>query len=100
MPGYDRARPEDYFRQYRAECKFDAINAYGGACWCCGEKEIVFLTIDHIGGGGNQHRKDNKIRAGHSTYLWLQRNGYPDGFRVLCWNCQFATAQGKCPHEA
>src|ERR1019366_4483037 len=35
----------------------DFIAAYGGKCACCGETERIFLTIDHIGGGGAEHRR-------------------------------------------
>jgi hypothetical protein len=66
-------------------------------CTCCGEKELVFLAIDHIGGGGGQHRKTMNAST---IYTWLKREGYPDGFRVLCHNCNMATRWNRpCPHE-
>src|SRR5258706_14541763 len=33
------------------------LDAYGGKCECCGETRREFLTIDHIHGGGQRHRK-------------------------------------------
>jgi hypothetical protein len=74
-----------------------AIEAYGGyVCRCCGETWKPFLTIDHIDGGGNQHRK--KVGAAN-VYRWLRLNGYPPGFQVLCMNCQFGKRIcGVCPH--
>jgi len=77
------------------QLKKDAFNAYGGIkCTCCGETELIFLTIDHINGGGSQHRK--KIK--NSMYQWLKNNNYPHGYRVLCFNCNWAEANGGCPH--
>jgi hypothetical protein len=64
-------------------------------CDCCGEKEFEFLSIDHIYGGGREHRKESG-----NLYLWLKRNNFPDGFRVLCYNCNFSMGHyGRCPHK-
>ncbi|MBA7506554.1 hypothetical protein ES706_05245 [subsurface metagenome] len=68
-------------------------------CACCGEPDIRFLTIDHINGNGNQHRKS--IGAGSTFYDWLIRAGMPEGYQVLCYNCNIARAwYGICPHQA
>ena len=73
-----------------------ALDAYGGRCNCCGEARFEFLAIDHIGGGGLAHRKQIN-RA--TLSLWLKQQGYPDGFRVLCHNCNLALGfYGACPH--
>jgi len=66
-------------------------------CRCCGESEIKFLSIDHIHGGGSEHREE--IR-GASMYRWLKRHGYPEGYQVLCHNCNQAKGfYGICPHQ-
>ena len=74
---------------------------YGGdppKCKCCGEKLFEFLTIDHIGGGGEKHRKGRKNST--NIYQWLKTNKYPQGFQVLCMNCNWATRLGAiCPHQ-
>jgi len=54
-------------------------------CAGCGIEDIVVLTIDHINGGGTQHRK--KIHQ--DMYNWLIKNNFPEGYQVLCWNCQY-----------
>jgi hypothetical protein len=63
---------------------------------------MEFLAIDHIDGGGEKHRRtisDGKRLCGLSFYLWLKRNNWPSGFRVLCHNCNFSFgAYGYCPH--
>ncbi len=89
-----------YGRQYKHEAKIAAFNAYGGCrCVCCGEESVVFLTIDHIKGGGNKHRREVLGgKGGFVMYQWLKLNNYPAGYRVLCFNCNFAEAHGGCPH--
>lgn len=79
--------------------KIEIYNAYGGAsCNCCGENESVFLTIDHINGGGNEHRK--KVGSGIKFYNWLKKNSFPPGFQILCFNCNLAKHMlGICPHQ-
>lgn len=65
-------------------------------CACCGESEWKFLAIDHVNGGGKKHRSVTSSCLAD----WIVRNNYPDGFRVLCHNCNFARGiYGKCPHE-
>ena len=55
-------------------------------CILCGFSDVRALTIDHEKGNGNLHRRE----VGGSVALWrsLKRTGYPDGYRVLCYNCQ------------
>ena len=71
-----------------------AISAYGGKCVCCGETEIVFLTFDHINGGGNKHRRESYL-ARKALASWLVKNNYPPGFRILCFNCHMALRLGN-----
>lgn len=79
--------------------KDEAFQHYGGyICVCCGELTPQFLSIDHIDGGGHQHRKS--IGNGH-FYRWLRDNHYPEGFQILCMNCNFGKRMnhGICPHK-
>ena len=74
-------------------------------CSCCGESNYEFLSIDHVNGGGTQHRKrlspDGMTnRSGRTFYKWLIKNNFPPGYRVLCLNCNWARGKlGYCPHE-
>lgn len=74
---------------------------YGGdppRCACCGETEPAFLTLDHTNGGGGEHRKQAGSK-GPGVFYWLIKNGFPDGYAVLCWNCHMAKdRRGGCPH--
>jgi hypothetical protein len=88
--------------RYRRRLKLETINAYGGpicACKGCGITELEFLSIDHINGGGNAHRR---LIGGGGTkmYQHLRNDNFPPGFRVLCSNCnQSLGAFGYCPHD-
>lgn len=91
---------------HNQKIRMEVYLAYGGAfCACCGEKEISFLTLDHIHNDGAEWRRSifrtNKGRGGISTYEWCKRNGYPPIFQVLCWNCQQGKrfSGGICPHQ-
>lgn len=84
---------------WAANTRLEVVTHYGGKCACpgCLESRIEFLALDHINGGGNKHRRDEKIGR---MDMWLKRNGFPSGFRVLCHNCNMARGfYGYCPHE-
>ncbi len=67
-------------------------------CNCCSENEYQFLTIDHINGNGSRERRSIK-RYGSNFYRWLIDNGFPEGYQILCMNCNFAKGKyGVCPH--
>lgn len=83
---------------YRVNLKADVLAGYGGACVCCGEDQPEFLTIDHI----VPVRKS--IRAGrlgqYSMYLQLRKANFPDGYQLLCFNCNHAKGvSSECPHK-
>lgn len=115
MPYKDKKAQLASQRKYRAEnrdavlerCKLNrqrhrmnALEAYGAWCHCCNERRLEFLCIDHINGGGNQHRKEIKSNSSDFLFRWLARHKFPAGFRVLCHNCnQSLSAYGYCPHE-
>lgn len=73
--------------------KAEVLTHYGNGklqCILCGEGDIVVLSIDHIRGGGLQHRIALGMRgSGTRFYKWLKANNFPTGFRTLCMNCQF-----------
>lgn len=92
-----RCRADNVIR-WKQAIKEQAFNHYGRACACCGESERAFLQIDHIDGNGAEHRKTIG-RGAYQIYAWLKRNEYPEGFQVLCANCNWAKHfQGACPH--
>ncbi len=67
-------------------------------CNCCGELEIEFLQLDHIN-GRKQHGHGFGF-GGESLYRWIIHNDYPNGFQVLCSNCNWGKYRnGICPHQ-
>jgi len=67
------------------------------ACIQCGYSDIRALSIDHIGGGGSKHKRILG-RAGTAFYRWLKEQHYPEGYQVLCMNCQFVKRQEEEEH--
>jgi hypothetical protein len=100
----------DYMRQYMRthpnikkesqerirKQKIDVLIHYGGdppKCACCDENHIEFLTIDHINGNGAEHRRQiggTQKFSGLLFYEWIIANNYPEGYQVLCSNCNTA----------
>lgn len=80
------------WKEYSTKLRLIVLLHYGGSppkCACCGTENINVLTIDHIYGGGNQHRKKIGGRLGTKFYLWLIKNNFPKGYQVLCRNCNW-----------
>jgi hypothetical protein len=81
------------------EVKREVFSHYGSKCACCGEARLEFLSIDHIDGNGAEHRRMIGS-GGRNFYYWLRDNGYPEGYRAMCHNCNFALDHyGYCPHN-
>jgi len=106
-----RRENREKFLETQQKCyqkaRFEVLSYYSKGepkCACCGERGIEFLTIDHIDGNGSEHRRqidpERKI-GGNGFVYWLKKNNYPEGFQVLCANCNFAKRQNKhCPHQS
>jgi hypothetical protein len=83
----------------------EILQHYGPNCACCGEETDRFLTIDHKGGGGNQHKREcdsqGKPRGGAMYYLAIIKAGFPDDLQILCFNCNLGRQMNKgiCPHK-
>ena len=79
---YNRLRKEviSYYsdkKMYCAKCKID---------------DLEVLTIDHINNEGSVHRKNMKSS---SIYAWLKKSNFPDGFQVLCHNCNWLKERAR-----
>ncbi len=92
-------------RENRLRIKAEVFAAYGGSvCACCGLKGIDFLTLDHIHNNGAEEREKlmgSRSIAGLSFYRKLKKLGFPDGYQVLCFNCNCGKNAngGVCPHK-
>ncbi|KKM23808.1 hypothetical protein LCGC14_1611350, partial [marine sediment metagenome] len=85
--------------KYRRLARLDCINHYSdnkNECECCGENHLEFLAIDHIHNNGSEERKRVKMYLP----LYLKRKGFPEGYRILCHNCNASLGYyGYCPHK-
>lgn len=103
-PGYYRLMKKFVFHRRVETLKQSVLGYYSSQsfrCACCGESERDFLVIDHIEGHGNEHRKQifGRAQAGYAFYDWLIKRGYPQGFQVLCCNCNMSKGKhGTCVH--
>jgi hypothetical protein len=94
-----REQARTYQIRLRRRLRWEVLTAYGGdppKCACCGETFEVFLTIDHMNDDGGKQRKNGSHGAGLKFYRWLRNNEYPDGFQVLCFNCNTGRSILKC----
>ena len=88
---YQENKPQQnsYYRTYREKVKLETIEAYGGHCLHCGERDPIVLTIDHIFNDGHIDKK-NGIQGGFKIYQKLKREGWPkDRYQLLCFNCNY-----------
>jgi hypothetical protein len=78
---------------YSDKLRLEVFSHYCGGnphCQCpgCTVTYIGFLQLDHVNGDGGAHRKANGLGTGGAKlWGWLKANGYPEGFQVLCCNC-------------
>lgn len=97
---HERHRDQDNARKraLRQRARQEAVDAYGGACICCGETYLPYLDLDHINGGGTKHRK--QLGWGVAYFKYLKDNHWPQGIQVLCGNCHYAKTRGHAcrPH--
>lgn len=107
-----RRKNKDRFHANQKKCydkmRLETLRHYSKEipeCSCCGETEILFLHIDHIDGNGAEHRREmmrdqGYVSGGNNLPYWLKKNGYPNGFQVLCANCNLGKRIAKdCPHK-
>lgn len=96
---WQKEHPEkvrEFGKNDRRKVREKVFYHYGRSCICCGEDRFEFLTIDHVDGGGSQHRQQIK----NDLYRWLIKNNYPEGFQTLCYNCNCAKKDRVlCPHK-
>lgn len=72
---------------------------YGNRCKCCGERNWLYLTLDHILSNGKQQRSESNTKGGLMFFRWVIKQGFPDDLQILCANCHIAkTRKGVC-HE-
>jgi hypothetical protein len=104
-PEYYSQMQKVYWVRIREKIFREAIGHYSNGmfvCACCGETERDFLTIDYINGNGNKERLAvlGQLGAGWRFYKWLIKQGFPEGYAVLCMNCNMSKGKhGVCVHK-
>ncbi len=98
---YDRVLAVN--RRVRQNLRLSVLQHYGGnppKCACCGETMIAFLSLDHMKGGGTKEHRE--LHGNRGIYYKLKREAYPNGYQVLCMNCNWGRAYNDdiCPHRA
>ena len=82
-------------RANRRALRLQVFAGYGGACAWCGETRPDALSLDHVNGGGSEHRRITK-----DTYRWALENGCPPTLQPLCATCHALKNAGyKSPQE-
>ena len=91
------------YRRYEMSIRRKLLSVLGTCCACCGEDEPAFLTLDHVGGGGEAHRRRVSPKSHNVRHVYMEALSDPlkhEKYRILCWNCNCSTSGGrKCPHE-
>jgi hypothetical protein len=88
-----------YQKKHSFSLKKKIINGYGDKCACCGENNLLFLTIDHINCDGAEERKSEGYNQ-DKFYNSLIDNNFPNQYQLLCYNCNLCRGfYGKCYHQ-
>lgn len=93
-----RARDAQHVRDLanagRQRLRAKVFDHYGWLCACCGTDQDP--SIDHVHGGGNQHRLDQFGMRENcvAVWRWLVKNDFPAGFQTLCIPCNTSKASG------
>ncbi len=74
--------------------RLEVLSHYSGGhpkCKNCDVEDERVLSIDHMNNDGNKHRKEiNQL----SVVWWVKKQGYPEGFQILCHNCNWLKELG------
>ena len=80
-------------RESRALLRLEILNHYSNEaliCARCGFGDVRALDLDHMDNNGCDHRKAIGRRgATYDIYSQLKREGFPEGYQVLCRNCNW-----------
>jgi hypothetical protein len=84
----------------RERLRMVVYSGYGRVCACCGEDELLFLSIDHVNNDGYMRRKNGEGHGGEQLFVKIVRENFPPDFQLLCMNCNHGKARngGICPH--
>lgn len=82
----------------RTNLKLEVYRHYSPALICqwpnCGISDLRVLSLDHINNDGYKHGKTCGGQ-GAGVWYWIKRNGFPEGFQILCMNHQWIKRREK-----
>ena len=90
MRAYYAANKEKCDQQslaWGAKQRLEVLSMLGGRCAHCGMADTDALAVDHIFGGGRQHRKQYPNQR--TIFAMILRDKLTDSFQVLCHNCNW-----------
>ena len=61
----------------------------GNKCVCCGERDWMYLSVDHVANDGVELRKRRSAHTRINTLLHYHREN-PGSLQLLCMNCNHA----------
>ena len=88
-------RGRESLRARHRRARAAVFGHYGWSCACCGSTR--HLQIDHLNGGGTEHRIalfGSRTPGAYNMYRWLATNGFPGGFQTLCASCNKSKRDG------
>lgn len=89
--------------EYKAKLRHIILDYYGCKCNClgCSETNPKFLSIDHVNNDGYKDKTNGKRLSGITLYSKIIKEGFPDKYQILCYNCNLGRAfnGGTCPHN-
>jgi len=83
-------RDKETIRRTAHNLRHEVFMHYGGYICANSNCQITdpdVLTIDHI--EGRKSLKHNSYITGERLYRWIRAHGFPNGFQVLCMNCNY-----------
>jgi hypothetical protein len=79
-------------RLTRLKLRREVLQRYGEVCAICGFSDARALHLDHVENNGALERRiagGGRFRSfsGNGFYRWLRSRGWPQGYQILCANC-------------
>lgn len=96
-PNDSSARNKEYLVFYKGL----VFNHYGAICACCGEDNILFLSVDHVFNDGFLDKNSSgKKLTGQPLYMKIVKENFGPRYQILCMNCNHGKRMnsGVCPH--
>ena len=94
----NKKRISETLWRWRENLKNKIISHYSNGtmeCAICGHSDRRALCLDHINNDGAEHRRsldkngNKKNVSNTSVYQSLLKQNFPEGYQVLCHNCNF-----------